>query len=190
MELKINTESIREESCIEVLKCKWTILVITKIMEGLTRPSEVKRAIPGLTTKVLNERIKKLEQKGIIRRKSFSGYPLHVEYVLGVQGKKLRPLIGELKGMDLALDDINEVINCKWMISILSLLREEEARTNQIKRSLAGISNKILSDRLRKLEKMGFISRIVIDSNPPGVLYSLTERGDEFINFIKNKVIP
>ena len=63
MELKINTESIREESCIEVLKCKWTILVITKIMEGLTRPSEVKRAIPGLTTKVLNERIKKLEQK-------------------------------------------------------------------------------------------------------------------------------
>jgi DNA-binding HxlR family transcriptional regulator len=36
---------------------------------------------------------------------------------------------------------------------------------------------------------MGFISRNVIDSNPPGVLYSLTERGGMFINFVKNKVI-
>ncbi|HWP92738.1 MAG TPA: helix-turn-helix domain-containing protein [Thermodesulfobacteriota bacterium] len=190
MELKVNTESLREESYIEILKCKWTILVITKIIEGVTRPSEVKRAIPGLSTKVLNERIKKLELKGIIRRKSFTGYPLHVEYVLSVQGKRLRPLIGELKRMGLPLDDVSEVINCKWMVSILSLLSKGEARTNRIKRSLAGISNKVLSDRLRKLEKMGFISRMVIDSNPPGVFYSLTKRGNGFINFLKNKVIP
>jgi len=186
LELKVES---KEESVVEILKCKWTLLVLTKIVEGLSRPSEIKRAIPGINTKVLNERLKKLERKGVIKRKAFAGYPLHVEYILDVAGKRLKPIIQELNRIEIPIAEVAQVVDCKWMLLTLSVLKEAPKRTNQIKRSLVGISNKILSERLRKLEKMGFIRRNIINSTPPGVVYSLTERGGRLINFINEAIL-
>ncbi|MBI2485782.1 MAG: winged helix-turn-helix transcriptional regulator [Deltaproteobacteria bacterium] len=189
MELKVKPKEIREESVTEILKCKWTILIVAKVIEGLSRPSEIKRAIDGITTKMLNERLRKLEGRGVIKRRSFPGYPLHVEYMMDLEGKRLKPIIEALMRIDISLEEITEVISCKWMIRILSVLRQNPLRTNQIKRNIVSISNKILSERLRKLEQMAFIHRNIIDSTPPGVSYTLTDRGKEFMNFMKTKVI-
>lgn len=87
MKLKVRSKGINQEPVFEVLKCKWTILILANIIEGLSRPSQLKRAIPGITAKVLSERLKRLERSGIVKRKSFSGYPLHVEYLLDLRGK-------------------------------------------------------------------------------------------------------
>ncbi|MER3445708.1 MAG: hypothetical protein C4291_02220 [Candidatus Dadabacteria bacterium] len=183
MELKVETNT--QESIIEILKCKWTILVVTKIIDGLSRPSEIKRAIPGITTKVLNERLQRLETKGVIKRKLFSGYPLHVEYLLDAKGKRLKPVIEWMKETGIPIKSIAEVIDCKWMFGILSILNRAPMRTNQIKKYLGGISNKVLAERLRKLEQMGFIHRDVIGTMPLGVKYSLTEQGKRFASFIE-----
>ncbi len=185
MELKV--ESNTQESIIEILRCRWTILIITKIIDGLSRPSEIKRAIPGITTKVLNERLQKLEMKGVIKRRSFSGYPLHVEYFLDVKGKKLKPLIEKIKETNISIESVAEVIKCKWMFGILSILNQASMRTSQIKRCISGISNKVLAERLRKLEQLGFIHRdVIMDTMPLGVRYSLTERGKRLVSFIEN----
>ncbi|HEX3033658.1 MAG TPA: helix-turn-helix domain-containing protein [Thermodesulfobacteriota bacterium] len=190
MRLNIRQKGINHESVTEVLKCKWTILILTKITEGLSRPSQLKKAIPGITTKVLNDRLKRLEREGVLQRKSFSGYPLRVEYLLDLRGRELKPIINEIKSADIPVDFITEVISCKWMFEILSILRKSSMRTNQLKKHIIGISNKILSERLRKLEQMGFIYRDVIDAVPPGVIYSLTNRGEEFIRFMETKDLP
>lgn len=184
MKLKVRSKNINQEPVFEVLKCKWTILILANIIEGLSRPSQLKRAIPGITAKVLSERLKRLERSGIVKRKSFSGYPLHVEYLLDLGGKKLIRTVSELRKTTIQIDFITEVISCKWMLEILDALTQTALRSNQLKRHLAGISGKILSERLRKLERMGFVSRDIIDIMPPGVNYSLTERGKRLINFL------
>ncbi|HSE83336.1 MAG TPA: helix-turn-helix domain-containing protein, partial [Thermodesulfobacteriota bacterium] len=88
---------------------------------------------------------------------------------------------------DIPIDFITEVISCKWMVEILSVLGKTSMRTNQLKKNMSGISNKVLSERLRKLEQMGFIYRDVIGAVPPGVVYSLTKRGEGFIRLIETR---
>tara|TARA_B110000483_G_scaffold183625_1_gene217213 strand:+ start:390 stop:572 length:183 start_codon:yes stop_codon:yes gene_type:complete len=39
-----------------VIKCKWSLTVFRLVREGINRPGAIERAVPGLTTKVLNER--------------------------------------------------------------------------------------------------------------------------------------
>ncbi|HXG30491.1 MAG TPA: winged helix-turn-helix transcriptional regulator [Thermodesulfobacteriota bacterium] len=184
MELRIEPKG---ESTVSILRCKWTILILMKMAEGLSRPSEIRKAIPGISIKVLNERLRRLEREGVIKRRAFSGYPLRVEYHLSVAGRRLKPIVRELGEMGIPVAEVAEVIDCKWMIRILSVLKGAPKRTNQIKRSVIGISNKVLSERLRKLENMGFIRREIIDATPPGVSYSLTEWGDRLIGFIETR---
>ena len=49
---------------------------------------------------------------------------------------------------------------------------------------IKGISSRILSDRLKELEKNEIISRTVQDTHPPKVLYDLTEKGKGFVELM------
>lgn len=69
------------------------------------------------------------------------------------------------------------VIGSKWTILIIRELDGETKRFGQIKKSLPAISSKILSARLKDLEKEGIVERKVFAQIPPKVEYSLTERG-------------
>jgi DNA-binding HxlR family transcriptional regulator len=44
----------------QIVKCKWSLTVLALIRGGVNRPGAMVRAVPGLTTKVLNERLRKL----------------------------------------------------------------------------------------------------------------------------------
>ena len=55
---------------------------------------------------------------------------------------------------------------------------------NELKRRIKGISSRILSDRLKELEKNEIISRTVQDTHPPKVLYDLTEKGKGFVELM------
>ena len=67
----------------------------------------------------------------------------------------------------------------KWTVLILSALCAEDgrARFNAIKRAVPGISQKSLSQCLRKLERSGLVQRRVLDTSPIGVEYSTTPLG-------------
>lgn len=73
----------------------------------------------------------------------------------------------------LLLDQITD----KWSILILSLLCKEPFRFNEIKRNMDGITQKSLTQCLRRLERNGIVGRRVIPTSQVGVEYSITPLG-------------
>jgi DNA-binding HxlR family transcriptional regulator len=65
----------------------------------------------------------------------------------------------------------------KWAVLILLLLREEAMRFNQLRRTIEGISQKMLSQVLKSLERDGLIKRRAIATVPVTVEYSITPLG-------------
>ena len=84
----------------DVIGCKWSVGVVAAIGEGVRRPGELERHIPGISTKVLNERLRKLLAFGVITRKEFSGLPARVEYHLTPTGKKLAKILAQLHALN------------------------------------------------------------------------------------------
>ena len=74
------------ESCIG---CKWTLHVLAQIRAGVCRPGALERSTEGLTAKVLNERLVKLVNFGIVERVSYPEIPPRVEYRLTPFGKRV-----------------------------------------------------------------------------------------------------
>lgn len=66
----------------------------------------------------------------------------------------------------------------KWSVEILTFLYTAHvARFQEIRKALGDISARVLSLKLARLESQGFVHRAVLDTRPPGVEYSLTEKG-------------
>ncbi|MEO7631655.1 MAG: helix-turn-helix domain-containing protein [Mycobacteriales bacterium] len=70
-----------------------------------------------------------------------------------------------------------EVLDGKWTMLVIRDLLPGTRRFGELRASLAGISPKTLSDRLRALESNGLVTRSVYAEVPPRVEYTLTERG-------------
>jgi DNA-binding HxlR family transcriptional regulator len=66
-------------------------------MDGPLRFSEVAQAVPELSDRLLSERMKELEARGIVDRKVYSGPPLRVEYELSRMGRELQPALTEIE---------------------------------------------------------------------------------------------
>ena len=67
----------------------------------------------------------------------------------------------------------------KWSMMILTVL-ERPTRFNEIKRQLEGVTQRVLTQTLRRLERNGLVERRVLPTSPVGVEYSLTELGESF----------
>jgi DNA-binding HxlR family transcriptional regulator len=76
-----------------IVGCKWSLVVLQLVQRGVNRPGAMERAVPGLTAKVLNERLRKLLRFGICEKKVFPVLPPHVEYRLTPFGKKFTRLL-------------------------------------------------------------------------------------------------
>ena len=77
----------------EVLGGKWKANLIYGISEGIRRPSDLQRAIPGATKRVLNQQLKELEEFNILTKKIYHQLPPKVEYSLTKLGETLMPII-------------------------------------------------------------------------------------------------
>ena len=71
-----------------------------------------------------------------------------------------------------------QLIGNKWKLLILRNLLDRPWRFNELLRSIPGISQKVLTDNLRALEKDGIITRTVFPEVPPRVEYALSELGN------------
>lgn len=69
----------------------------------------------------------------------------------------------------------------KWVTLVISALAEGSLRYNELSRIVAGASQKMLTQTLRKLERDGLVSRVVTPSVPARVDYDLTELGRELL---------
>lgn len=84
----------------DVVGCKWSAGVIAAIAADVRRPGELERYIPGISTKVLNERLRKLLAFGLVTRTEFPGLPARVEYELTVTGRKLARILDQLNDLN------------------------------------------------------------------------------------------
>ena len=77
------------------------------------------------------------------------------------------------------LNSCMELIGGVWTVNIIWYLSDEPRRFSELKSDLNGISSKVLSTRLKKMEIDGVISRVEVNSSPPTVEYSLTKLGSK-----------
>ncbi|MCS7091236.1 MAG: helix-turn-helix domain-containing protein [Verrucomicrobiota bacterium] len=84
----------------DVVGCKWSAAVISAIACGVTRPGQLERFIPGISTKVLNERLRKLLDYGLITRSEKVGRVMEVHYHLTPTGRKLSRILEQIRRLD------------------------------------------------------------------------------------------
>lgn len=82
-----------------------------------------------------------------------------------------------MKQYNLGIEATLEIIGGKWKALIVCLLMSGVKRTSELQRSIDGISQKVLIQQLRELERDGLVRRHVYQQMPPKVEYSLTEYG-------------
>ena len=87
-----------------ILGCKWSLTVIELVEQGTNRPGAMERATEGLTTKVLNERLRKLVRFGILDKTIYPEIPPRVEYYLTDFGKKFIGLLETIEKLEKELD--------------------------------------------------------------------------------------
>jgi DNA-binding HxlR family transcriptional regulator len=82
---------------VELVGRRWTGAILRVLMDGPLRFSEVAQAVPELSDRLLSERMKELEARGIVERTVMPGPPLRVEYQLSRMGHELEPALSELE---------------------------------------------------------------------------------------------
>ena len=87
-----------------VVGCKWSMSVLAAIASGVHRPGALERACAGISTKVLNERLRKLTRFGIVTRRVFPEVPPRVEYHFTPFGREFRALVDSVAALQRRLD--------------------------------------------------------------------------------------
>jgi DNA-binding HxlR family transcriptional regulator len=88
-----------------IVGCKWSVRLLQLCDEGYRRPSVFLRACPGLSAKVMNERLRKFMRYGIVRRTVFGEKPpVEVEYALTGFGRRFIGILAEVRRLQAALD--------------------------------------------------------------------------------------
>jgi DNA-binding HxlR family transcriptional regulator len=81
---------------VELVGRRWTGAILRVLMDGPLRFSQIGQAIPELSDRLLSERMKELEARGIVERTVIPGPPIRVEYSLSQMGQELEPALSEL----------------------------------------------------------------------------------------------
>ncbi|BAM46672.1 winged helix-turn-helix transcriptional regulator [Amphibacillus xylanus] len=84
------------EKAILLLSKRWTALVIYQLLNGTQRFNEIQSAI-GISGKVLSDRLKDLEQEGIVHREVIPDTPVIIQYSLTDKGRSMEPIIQSIE---------------------------------------------------------------------------------------------
>jgi DNA-binding HxlR family transcriptional regulator len=88
----------RLHEAVELVGKRWTGAILYVLLQGgPMRFSEVAHAVPDLSDRLLSERVKELEERGIVERRVTCTSPARVEYELTERGRELAPALHELK---------------------------------------------------------------------------------------------
>jgi|SRR5581483_5939850 len=72
-----------------IISGKWTLLIIRDLASGVKRFNQLERSLRGISPKTLSERLRSLEEEGVILRQTFAEVPPRVEYTLTAKGRDL-----------------------------------------------------------------------------------------------------
>jgi DNA-binding HxlR family transcriptional regulator len=93
---------VTQESCpvartLNVVGDRWTILVLRDLARGRRRYSQLLQSLAGISTNLLAERLKRLEQSGMVEQFLYSDHPPRAEYRLTAKGRAFVPVLVALK---------------------------------------------------------------------------------------------
>ena len=77
----------------KIISGKWTLLIIRDLTSGVKRFNQLERSLDGISPKTLSERLRHLEDEGIVIRQTFAEVPPRVEYSLSNKGHDLIDVI-------------------------------------------------------------------------------------------------
>ena len=81
---------------VELIGRRWTGAILSALLSGGTRFSDLASAVPGLSDRLLSERLKELEAEGIVVRTVFPETPVRIEYTLTEKGHALGAVIAAI----------------------------------------------------------------------------------------------
>jgi len=84
--------------------CKWSLTVYQLLAHGINRPGEMVHSVEGLTTKVLNECLRKNLEFGILEKQVFNELPLKVEYHVTPFGERFMGILEQLESLQQELE--------------------------------------------------------------------------------------
>ncbi len=88
-----------------IVGCKWSVRLLQLCADGPARPSAMLRACPGLSAKVMNERLRKMMRFGILERAVFGDKPpIEVQYRLTAFGRRFMRILEEVRRLQAELD--------------------------------------------------------------------------------------
>jgi len=87
-----------------IVGCKWSLTVYQLLEQEINRPGEMVRSVEGLTTKVLNQCLKRNVEFGILEKMSFPEIPPRVEYRVTQFGEKFMLILDSLNQLQREID--------------------------------------------------------------------------------------
>jgi DNA-binding HxlR family transcriptional regulator len=76
---------------------RWNPLIVGALLDGITRFTDLRNAIPGISDRLLSERLKELEAAGVVTREVTPCTPVRIDYGLTRQGRDLGGVITEIR---------------------------------------------------------------------------------------------
>jgi DNA-binding HxlR family transcriptional regulator len=98
---------------VELIGRRWTGAILRAMLGGVTRFSELSSAVPGLSDRMLAERLKELESEDIVLRTVVPETPVRVEYSLTAKGRDLEAVIRAVSGWAERWDAVVEAESVK-----------------------------------------------------------------------------
>jgi DNA-binding HxlR family transcriptional regulator len=92
--MKIIPEYCKVHNALSILVGKWKPIILLYLMSrGTMRYGEIKKALVGITPKMLTNQLRELEEEGLINRKLYPEVPPKVEYSITEYGMTLKPIL-------------------------------------------------------------------------------------------------
>jgi DNA-binding HxlR family transcriptional regulator len=81
---------------VELVGRRWTGAILFSLIDGPLYFRELRAAVPGVSDRLLSQRLRELEAEGLVERFVHEGSPARVSYCLSESGEALKPALGEL----------------------------------------------------------------------------------------------
>ncbi|BDP42488.1 transcriptional regulator [Deinococcus aetherius] len=94
-------EQVRRKECsvertVDVIGGRWTTLIVRELLRGTRRYGELRAALTGVSPKTLTDKLRELEEQGVLTRTVYPAVPPRVEYTLTPKGRALEGVIAAM----------------------------------------------------------------------------------------------
>lgn len=108
------------ETTLSLISGKWKIIILKELIRGPVRYSLLSKKIPRISSKVLTQQLKEMEQDGVVVRKIYAEVPPRVEYSLSEMGQSMLTILTAMREWGLKNDKVHPIkcYECKQCSSL------------------------------------------------------------------------